>query len=105
MCGVTDLLTSRRRSAEVEWIPDNLASSRTTALAAGEITMGVLCSSCPVPASEIDLDEGKRTFPDGTVKIDVVPGGMMIDGGAMGPEFGDRSDDIFVINAAVEIGD
>ncbi len=67
--------------------------------------MGVLCSACPVPASEIDLDEVKRTFPYGTVMIDMVPGGMMIDGGAMGPEFGDRSDDILVINAAVEIGD
>jgi hypothetical protein len=29
---------------------------------------------------------------------------MMIDGGAMGPELGDRSDEILVINAAVEIG-
>jgi hypothetical protein len=29
----------------------------------------------------------------------------MIDGGAMGPEFGDRSDEILVLDAAVEIGD
>jgi hypothetical protein len=55
-------------------IPDNLEGSRTTALAEGEIAMDC-CSSCPVPASEIDLDEVKRTFPYGTVMIDVVPGG------------------------------
>jgi uncharacterized protein (TIGR02058 family) len=61
--------------------------------------------ACPVPASQIDLDEVKRTFPHGMVSIEVVPGGMMLHGGAMRAELGDRSDEILVVNAAVEIGD
>jgi uncharacterized protein (TIGR02058 family) len=61
--------------------------------------------ACPVPASQINLDEVKRTFPYGTVTISVVSGGMILHGGAVRPELGDRSDEILVVNAAVEVGD
>jgi uncharacterized protein (TIGR02058 family) len=61
--------------------------------------------ACPVPAAQINLDEVKGTFPYGTVTVNVVSGGMILHGGAVRPELGDRSDEILVINAAVEVGD
>lgn len=61
--------------------------------------------ACPVPASQIKLEEVKRAFPYGAVTIEVVAGGMMLHGGAMRPELGDRSDEILIVNAAVEVGD
>jgi uncharacterized protein (TIGR02058 family) len=39
------------------------------------------------------------------VAVDVVPGGMIAHSGAVLPEQGDRSDEIIVVNAAVEVGD
>jgi uncharacterized protein (TIGR02058 family) len=59
----------------------------------------------PVPASRVKLEEVKRTFPYGTVTIDVIAGGMILHGGAVRPELGDRTDEILIVNAAVEVGD
>jgi uncharacterized protein (TIGR02058 family) len=61
--------------------------------------------TCPVPASEIDHAAVKEVFPHGAVTIGVVAGGMIAHSGAILPEQGDRSDEILVVNAAVEVGD
>ena len=61
--------------------------------------------ACPVPASQINMEEVKKTFPHGEVSIEVVLGGMIAHSGAVIPDTGDRSDAILVVNAAVEVGD
>jgi uncharacterized protein (TIGR02058 family) len=58
----------------------------------------------PVPADQIDLEKVKKTFPYGTVTIEVVPGGLICSSGVVLPDKGDANDEVIIVNAAVEVG-
>lgn len=58
----------------------------------------------PADADQIDLEQVKSTFPYGQVSIEVTAGGMICSSGVVLPDKGDRNDQIYVVNAAVEVG-
>lgn len=58
----------------------------------------------PADADKIDLEQVKSAFPYGQVSIDVIAGGMICSSGVVLPDKGDRNDQIYVVNAAVEVG-
>ncbi len=59
-----------------------------------------------VPRDPETLDRARirALIPYGEVTIEVVAGGMIASSGAVVPEKGDSSDDIIIVNAAVEVG-
>lgn len=58
----------------------------------------------PADADQIDLEQVKSAFPYGQVSIEVTAGGMICSSGVVLPDKGDRNDQIYVVNAAVEVG-
>ena len=65
-----------------------------------DILLEVLIA-CPHP-EEVNTDEVLRTLPFGRKEIKVVEGGMVVRG-HRAPSMGDKTDEIFVANAAVTI--
>ena len=65
------------------------------------VTLGVpeLADAAPV-----DLERVKQVFPYGQVSIRIVPGGLLASSGVVLPEKGDRTDEIIMVCAAVEVG-
>lgn len=58
----------------------------------------------PADADQIDLEQVKSAFPYGQVSIEVTAGGMICSSGVVLPDKGDRNDQIYVVNASVEVG-
>ena len=63
-----------------------------------EVTLGV-----PPEAGAVDTAQVAAQFPFGNVEVKVVPGGLMTGGDAFRPEFGDRTDHILMVNAAIRV--
>lgn len=55
-------------------------------------------------AAPVDVEKVKAVFPYGQVEVRIVPGGLVADSGVLLPDKGDRNQDIFIVNAAVEAG-
>lgn len=58
----------------------------------------------PRAAESLDEERIRALIPYGEVTVEVVPGGMITSSGVVVPEKGDRSDEIVIVNAAVEVG-
>ncbi len=63
-----------------------------------EVTVGA-----PPEAGPVDATRVATQFPFGQIMVQVVPGGLMVPGDAFRPEFGDRSDHIVMVNAAIRV--
>lgn len=55
-------------------------------------------------AEAVDVERVKSVFPYGQVTVKVVPGGLVASSGVVLPEKGDRTDEIVMVCAAVEVG-
>ena len=53
---------------------------------------------------EIDAEAVRAVFPYGQVEIRCIAGGMSAQSGVVLPEKGDRSDELLIVNAVVEVG-
>ena len=58
----------------------------------------------PRDAGKLDIDRVKAAFPYGKVSVRVVDGGMVARSHSLLPDQGDITDEIYVVNAAVEVG-
>ncbi|MFO1068124.1 MAG: Lin0512 family protein [Geminicoccaceae bacterium] len=58
----------------------------------------------PADADKLDIAAVKAVLPYGEVTVEVVSGGMLTDHGVFLPDKGDRSGQIYIVNAAVEVG-
>lgn len=58
----------------------------------------------PADADKVDIERVKAVFPYGRVSVEVVPGGLLCSSGVVLPDKGDRNDQVYVVNAAVEVG-
>ncbi|MBX5490778.1 MAG: Lin0512 family protein [Chloroflexi bacterium] len=63
-----------------------------------EVTLGV-----PPEVGTVDAARVAEQFPFGQVRVQVVPGGLLVAGDAFRPELGDRSDHILIVNAAIRV--
>lgn len=63
-----------------------------------EVTLGA-----PAAAGAVDTAQVAGQFPFGQVEVRVVPGGLLVGGDAFRPEFGDRTDHILIVNAAIRV--
>lgn len=57
----------------------------------------------PYP-EQVDRAAVARALPHGQKTIEVVPGGLLIHSGHASERLGDKSDEVIVANAAVEVG-
>ena len=58
----------------------------------------------PREAEKLDHAQIRALIPYGEVTIEVITGGMITSSGVVVPEKGDSSDEIVIVNAAVEVG-
>jgi uncharacterized protein (TIGR02058 family) len=58
----------------------------------------------PVPAEQVDIEKVKATFPYGQVSVEIVQGGLICSSGVVLPDKGDVNDEVYIVNAAVEVG-
>lgn len=65
------------------------------------VTLGVPAVST---GTAVDLERVKQVFPYGEVTVKVVPGGLVAGSGVVLPDKGDRTDEIVMVCAAVEVG-
>lgn len=65
------------------------------------VTLGVPAVTGAAP---VDVEQVKGVFPYGQVSVHVVPGGLVAHSGVVLPDKGDRTDEIVVVCAAVEVG-
>lgn len=65
------------------------------------VTLGVPDLSGAAPLDEAKV---KQVFPYGQVSLQVRPGGLITNSGVVLPDKGDRTDEIVVVVAAVEVG-
>ena len=66
------------------------------------VAIGVTIGA-PPEAGAVDASRVAAQFPFGQVHVDVVPGGLLVAGDAFRPEFGDRTDHIVMVNAAIRV--
>lgn len=57
----------------------------------------------PYP-ERVNVAEVAAALPHGQVSVEVVPGGLLVHSGHASPNLGDKSDEVIVANAAVEVG-
>jgi uncharacterized protein (TIGR02058 family) len=65
------------------------------------VTLGVPALA---EAAPVDVERVKQVFPYGEVSIHILPGGLAAHSGVVLPEKGDRTDEIVMVCAAVEVG-
>ena len=58
----------------------------------------------PCDADKLDVSAVKAVLPYGEVTVEVVSGGMLTAHGVFLPDKGDRTGQIYIVNAAVEVG-
>ncbi|HEX6923524.1 MAG TPA: Lin0512 family protein, partial [Bacillales bacterium] len=58
----------------------------------------------PTDMENLDQEEIKQTIPYGTVTVEVLDGGMVTTSGIFLEDQEDRSDLMYMVNAAVEVG-
>jgi uncharacterized protein (TIGR02058 family) len=63
------------------------------------VTLGV-----PFHEDQVDLEAVKNVFPYGQVTVVVKKGGLLASSGVVLPEKGDRTDEMVIVNAVVEVG-
>ncbi|WP_173917140.1 Lin0512 family protein [Halobacillus sp. Marseille-Q1614] len=58
----------------------------------------------PTDLDNLDEDEVKKAIPYGKVTVEKVQGGMMTSSGIELKDKGDKNDQMYLVNAAVEVG-
>lgn len=63
-----------------------------------------LTLAVPADVDKLDIERVKSAFPYGSVEVKVVPGGMICSSGVVLPDKGDVTDQVYIVNACVEVG-
>jgi uncharacterized protein (TIGR02058 family) len=63
------------------------------------VTLGV-----PFQEDQVDIEAVKKVFPYGQVTVEIKKGGLLASSGVILPEKGDRTDELVIVNAVVEVG-
>lgn len=58
----------------------------------------------PCDHDQLDLEEVKKVLPYGKVSIELLQGGMLTTSGVVLEDKGDQNDQIYIVNASVEVG-